>query len=97
MLKANTLVTTRNPSRRISGTMTREKQITIEKGQRQKVWQGCGQDVSEREATQKKRHAEIRQRRKRRNGKEPQTGHCHWAFRSSEERREGSQESCVMG
>src|ERR1700688_2128784 len=63
---------------------------------RSQVWQGCRKDGRERDASKEERHAQVGQRRKRRHGKESQTGNSHRPFRSATKRREGSQEKSSL-
>jgi len=70
-------------------------------GSRKKIWTqvraGCEQDSRERHAPQEKRYAEVCSRRQGRHGEEPQAGHRDWPIRSSQERRQGSEEEILIG
>jgi hypothetical protein len=52
-----------------------------------KIWKSRGQIGSQRDATAQARNAPLRESRKRRSGKEPETGHCD---RLSEARKKGA-------
>ena len=71
---------------------------TAEICEQSEIWKGGGQEREERDRPKEKRHAEVRTRRKRRNGQEPEAGDCDRSFRSPQERRESpSQEGSVAG
>jgi hypothetical protein len=55
-----------------------------------KVRKGCRQERQERNAPSETWHASLRPKRERRPRQEPQAGHCHRSFRSSQERSKGS-------
>src|SRR5579859_8144050 len=54
-----------------------------------KVRKGCRQECQERNAPSQTWHASLRPTRERRPSQEPQAGHCHRAFRSSQKGRKG--------
>jgi hypothetical protein len=70
---------------------------TTEICEQSKIWKGGGQEREERDAPREKRHAEVRTRRKRRNGQEPEAGDCDRSFRSPQERRESPSQGSVGG
>ena len=76
------------PNKKRSGTKNSARKNS---SSGRKYGEAAGKSV-ESAMRREKGHSEIRQRRERRHGEEPETGYCDRTFRSTQKGRKGSEE-----